>query len=206
MSACVVRVDLEGVFKLFLCALPSKLVPPLDRSHGAMSFSECVIEFQCARGGGFGFFHIFARRDGVEIRGAEKRISVGQTRPGKRISRIDVSRLLKAYDCFAASFLVAFVPVVTAFYIEAMSFRILRIMFGELLFFIRSEIDPQRLGQTLGDWTLNRIKPARILVELHFPQQRSVTCFRQLHCDVPAFADLSYPAVQHSIDLLFTAN
>src|SRR5207237_8935110 len=106
----------------------------------------------------------------------------------------------------AGSFLVSFIPVVTTFYIEAMGFRILRIMFGELLFFIRSEIDSQRLGQTLGDWTLNRIKPARILIELRFPQQRSVTCVGQLYCDVPAFADLSYPAMQHSIDLLFTAN
>src|SRR2546426_10915720 len=137
------RVQLQGAFKLLLGALPIKLVPSFDGCHGAMSFSECVIEFQCARGCGFGFFHIFSRRHGVEISGAEKSISVGETSPGKRISRVNVSRLLKAHDCFATSFLVAFVPVVTAFYIEAMSFRILRIMFGELLFFIRSEIDSQ---------------------------------------------------------------
>src|SRR2546426_2771172 len=206
MSSRIMRVQLQCAFKLFLCALPIKLVPRLDGSHGAMSLSQRIVEFQCASGCGSRLFHIFARRDGVEISGAEKSISVGQTSPGKRISRVDVSRLLKAHDCFATSFLVAFVPVVTAFYIEAMGFRILRIMFGELLFFIRSEIDSQGFGQTLGDWTLNRIKPVRIFVELRFPQQRSVMCVGQLHWDVPAFADLLYPALQHSIDLLFTAN
>src|SRR5437762_10249516 len=112
MSSRIMRVQLQCAFKLFLCALPIKLVPRLDGSHGAMSLSQRIVEFQCASGCGSRLFHIFARRDGVELREAKKRLSVARTIQGKGKSGSNVSRRWKANDCFATSFLFAFVQLV----------------------------------------------------------------------------------------------
>lgn len=82
---------------------------------------------------------------------AEERVAVGQSRISERIARVLIDSLIEILDRLMEGRFGALVPVVASFSVEAVRFRVFRVVLCDKLALTLSKVRKQRLRRLFGE-------------------------------------------------------
>ena len=169
-----------------------------------MGFAEIRVEPQGRQRGGFGFRErVFWRQIAIP---AEENVGIGDAGIGESVSGIFFDGLLKVFDGFVESVFGPLVPVMATLQVETVGLGIVRLVFGQALFFRASEFQPQCFPNFVGDFVLNGEDIAGLAIVLGAPQSRPGRDVDQLGANAQRSAALHDSAGEYGADVQFAAD
>src|SRR5262245_1326982 len=188
MQDRVIGLQFERALEFPLGQRPVPVIVADDLAHRSVRFGQALVYFQSLRGGLAGQWQRLFWR--YQVICAERDVGIGHSDISQRIAVVFFSGLTESFESLADAFGSAFVPLITAFHIEPIGFRVGGVVLGQLAALFAGQSSYQVIGDSLRDGVLNRKDVTPSLVELLRPKRPAATDVDQPRCDTDFVAHL----------------